>query len=50
MNNLNAPVNITNGPQGINLIDPIRIFGVSLAGEAGSQCDRRCSAASRCRR
>jgi branched-chain amino acid transport system permease protein len=36
MNNLNAPVNITNGPQGINLIDPIRIFGVSLAGERGS--------------
>jgi branched-chain amino acid transport system permease protein len=23
LNNLNAPVNITNGPQGINLIDPI---------------------------
>jgi branched-chain amino acid transport system permease protein len=37
MNNLNAPVNITNGPQGINMIDPIRIFGVSLGGEAGSQ-------------
>lgn len=37
MNNLNAPVNITNGPQGINLIDPIRIFGVSLAGEKGSR-------------
>lgn len=37
MNNLNAPVNITNGPQGINLIDPIRIFGVSLAGESGSR-------------
>ncbi len=37
MNNLNAPVNITNGPQGINMIDPIRIFGVSLAGESGSQ-------------
>ena len=36
MNNLNAPVNITNGPQGINMIDPIRVFGVSLAGEAGS--------------
>jgi branched-chain amino acid transport system permease protein len=35
MNNLNGPVNITNGPQGINLIDPIRIHGVSLAGEAG---------------
>jgi len=35
MNNLNGPVNITNGPQGINLIDPIRIGGVSLAGEAG---------------
>jgi branched-chain amino acid transport system permease protein len=36
MNNLNGPVNITNGPQGINLIDPIRIGGVSLAGEAGA--------------
>jgi branched-chain amino acid transport system permease protein len=39
MNNLNAPVNITNGPQGINLIDPIHIFGVSLAGEAGSKAN-----------
>jgi branched-chain amino acid transport system permease protein len=37
MNNLNAPVNITNGPQGINLIDPVRIFGLSLAGEPGSR-------------
>jgi len=37
MNNLNDPINFTNGPQGINLIDPIRIFGVSLAGEAGSK-------------
>ena len=36
MNNLNAPVNITNGPQGINLIDPVRLFGVSLGGEPGS--------------
>ncbi|MFZ6814245.1 ABC transporter permease subunit [Undibacterium sp. Rencai35W] len=36
MNNMNSPVNITNGPQGINMIDPIRIFGVSLSGEAGS--------------
>jgi branched-chain amino acid transport system permease protein len=36
MNNLTSPVNITNGPQGINNIDPIRIFGVSLGGEAGS--------------
>ena len=35
MNNLNGPINITNGPQGINLIDPIRIGGISLAGEAG---------------
>ena len=35
MNNLNGPINITNGPQGINLIDPIRIGSVSLAGEAG---------------
>lgn len=30
LNNLNAPVNITNGPQGINIIDPIRIGDVSL--------------------
>ncbi|MES2316234.1 MAG: ABC transporter ATP-binding protein [Pseudomonadota bacterium] len=37
MNNLNDPINFTNGPQGINLIDPIRIFGVSLSGEAGSK-------------
>ncbi len=36
MNNLNGPVNITNGPQGINLIDPVRIGHVSLAGEAGA--------------
>lgn len=36
MNNLNGPVNITNGPQGINLIDPVRIGGISLAGEAGA--------------
>ncbi|MDB5841945.1 MAG: branched-chain amino acid transport system / permease component family protein [Herminiimonas sp.] len=41
MNNLNGPVNITNGPQGINLIDPIRIAGVSLGGEAGSQATVR---------
>ncbi len=30
LNNLNAPVNITNGPQGINLIDPISIAGFSF--------------------
>ncbi len=41
MNNLDRPINITNGPQGINLVDPIRfgefsltrkheIFGVTL--------------------
>ncbi|MDP2828771.1 MAG: ABC transporter ATP-binding protein [Sulfuricellaceae bacterium] len=32
LNNLNAPVNITNGPQGISLIDPITIAGVALSG------------------
>lgn len=36
MVNLNAPVNITNGPQGINNIDPVTILGVSLAGQPGS--------------
>lgn len=35
--NLTAPVNFTDGPRGINMIDPIRIFGVSLAGEPGSK-------------
>jgi branched-chain amino acid transport system permease protein len=30
LNNLNAPVNITNGPQGINLIDPIHIGPIAL--------------------
>ena len=37
MNNLNEPINFTNGPQGVNLIDPIRVFGVSLGGEPGSR-------------
>jgi len=31
LNNLNAPVNITNGPQGVNLIDPIVIGGYSFS-------------------
>jgi branched-chain amino acid transport system permease protein len=31
MNNLNAPINITNGPQGVNLIDPLKIGGWSFA-------------------
>lgn len=30
MNNLDRPVNITNGPQGINLIDGISLFGYRL--------------------
>jgi len=31
LNNLNYPVNITNGPQGINALDPIVIFGWDLS-------------------
>ena len=31
MNNLDRPLNITNGPQGINLIDPVQLGGLSLA-------------------
>jgi branched-chain amino acid transport system permease protein len=31
MNNLDAPVNITNGPKGISQIDPITIFGYPLS-------------------
>jgi branched-chain amino acid transport system permease protein len=30
LNNLNAPLNLTNGPQGINAVDPVRIAGHSL--------------------
>ncbi|MBI3057322.1 MAG: ABC transporter ATP-binding protein, partial [Betaproteobacteria bacterium] len=31
LNNLNRPFNITNGPQGITLIDPLEIGGVALS-------------------
>ncbi len=31
LNNLNAPVNITNGPQGVNLIDPVKLGDLSLS-------------------
>jgi len=31
LNNLNAPINITNGPQGVNLIDPIALGGFSFS-------------------
>ena len=30
LNNLNAPVNVTNGPQGINMVDPVQIAGQAL--------------------
>ncbi len=30
MNNLNAPVNITNGPQGISMIDPLHVGDFSI--------------------
>ncbi len=30
LNNLSRPVNITNGPQGIAIIDPVRIGGISF--------------------
>jgi len=32
MNNLNAPINITNGPQGISSIDPLHVGEFSFAG------------------
>ncbi len=32
MSNLNAPVNITNGPQGINLIDPVALGSFAFSG------------------
>lgn len=30
LNNLNAPINLTNGPQGISNIDPISLAGINL--------------------
>jgi branched-chain amino acid transport system permease protein len=36
MNNLNQPINITNGPQGISGIDPVSMPGVEWARGAGS--------------
>jgi branched-chain amino acid transport system permease protein len=32
INNLNAPINITNGPQGITLIDPVAIGSFKFSG------------------
>lgn len=37
INNLSSPINITDGPRGINMIDPVRIGGMSLHGEGGSK-------------
>jgi branched-chain amino acid transport system permease protein len=31
LNNLNAPINITNGPQGVNRIDPITVGGMEFS-------------------
>jgi branched-chain amino acid transport system permease protein len=36
IHNLTAPVNITDGPTGINMIDPVSIFGISLHGKPGT--------------
>ncbi|OOG58765.1 ABC transporter ATP-binding protein [Polaromonas sp. C04] len=30
MNNLDQPINLTNGPKGVNQIDPITLFGLNL--------------------
>ncbi len=32
LNNLNAPINVTNGPQGITLIDPVKFGDFSFSG------------------
>lgn len=31
LNNLNAPLNITNGPQGINMIEPVSVAGIRFS-------------------
>jgi len=33
LNNLSRPINITNGPQGIAIIDPVRVGGISFGHE-----------------
>ena len=45
MNNLNYPVNITNGPQGINALDSMNLFGWDLARASPSATSRstRCT-------
>lgn len=35
MLNMNAPINFTNGPQGISMIEPIQMFGISFGGTRG---------------
>jgi branched-chain amino acid transport system permease protein len=34
--NLNHPINLTDGPSGVNMIDPVSLFGTSLHGEPGA--------------
>ncbi|WP_348755358.1 ABC transporter ATP-binding protein [uncultured Aquincola sp.] len=36
INNLSEPVNLTDGPKGINLIDPVSVLGLPLHGGPGS--------------
>jgi len=31
LNNLDHPINITNGPKGLNQIEPVRLFGINFA-------------------
>lgn len=36
INNLSEPINLTDGPKGINLIDPVSVLGLPLHGGTGS--------------
>ena len=44
LNNLDHPVNLTNGPKGIDAIDPIHFWGLNLASRAVFGSDLRRSA------
>jgi ABC-type branched-subunit amino acid transport system permease subunit len=46
LNNLDHPVNITNGPKGINQIDSVKIFGWTWA--SAWSCSASTSTRSRC--
>ena len=42
LNNLDHPVNITNGPKGLNQIEPVRLFGINFARSEERRVGKEC--------